>query len=80
MTTPPAIVPLLLFFVALAICFWRAPQADRLHVMLCLVAGCIWAALPVFEPSMRRSGYALIVAMFLVTGLMQPLRRSTTPD
>ena len=59
-STPPAMVPLILFFVALAICFWRIPQADRLHVMLCLVAGSIWAALPVFEPSMRRSGYALV--------------------
>ena len=73
-------VPLILFFVALAVCFWRAPQADRLHVKLCLLAGSIWASLPLFEPSMRRSGYALIVATFLVTGLMQPLRRSITHD
>jgi hypothetical protein len=35
----------------------------------------IWCSLPLFEPSMRRSGYALVVATFLVTGLTQPLRR-----
>ena len=80
MATPPAIVPLILFFVALAVCFWRTPQADRLHVKLCLLAGAIWAGLPLFEPSMRRSGYALVVASFLVTALLQPLRRSTTLD
>jgi hypothetical protein len=79
-STPPAMVPLILFFVALAICFWRIPQADRLHVKLCLLAGVIWASLPVFEHSMRRSGYALVVATFLVTALLHPLRRSTTPD
>lgn len=73
-------MPLVLFFVALAICFWRMPQADRLHIKLCLLAGAIWATLPVFEPSMRRSGYALVVATFLVTGLLQPLRRSATQD
>jgi hypothetical protein len=78
--TPPAIVPLILFFVAVAICFWRAPQADRLHVRLCLLAGGIWASLPLFEPSMRRSGYALVVATFLAIGLTQRLRRSTTHD
>jgi hypothetical protein len=78
--TPPELLPSILFFVALAICFWRTPQADRLHVMLCLVAGSIWAALPVFEPSMRRSGYALVVTGFLMTALLQPLRRSTTRD
>jgi hypothetical protein len=74
------VIPLILFFAALAIGFWRAPRADRLHVMLCLVAGGIWASLPLFEPSMRRSGYALVVAGFLVTALMQPLRRRTSQD
>ena len=73
--TSASIVPVILFFVAVVICFWRAPQADRLHVALCLTAGVVWGSLPLFEPSMRRSGYALIVTMFLAVGLTQPLRR-----
>jgi hypothetical protein len=75
MATAPSIVPLMLFFVAVVICFWRSPQADRLHVALCVIASGIWCSLPVFESSMRRSGYALVVASFLVIGLTQPLRR-----
>jgi hypothetical protein len=74
MPNTPSVAPLLVFFGALAVCFWRAPQADRLHVTLCIVAGVIWCSLPLFEPSMRRSGYALSVASFLIIGLAQPLR------
>ena len=75
MANSPRIVPLILFFVALAVCFWRAHKADRQHLTLCAIAAVIWCSLPLFEPSMRRSGYALVVATFLVTGLTQPLRR-----
>ena len=75
MPTAPSVVALILFFVAIALCFWRVPQADRLHVTLCIIAGGVWCSLPIFEPSMRRSGYALVVATFLVCGLTQPLRR-----
>jgi hypothetical protein len=72
---PPNIVPLVLFFVGVALCFCRMPQADRKHVILCLMAGVLWATLPIFEPSMRTFGYGLVVTSFLITGLTQPHRR-----
>jgi hypothetical protein len=65
----PNIVPLTFFFIALAVCFWRAPRADRTHLVLCVIASGIWSILPIFEPSMRSSGYALIVGTFLLCGL-----------
>ena len=75
MTIPPNVAPLVLFFVGVALCMWRVPQADRPHLLLCGGAGILWAILPVFEPSMRTVGYAFIVSSFLVIGLTQPLRR-----
>jgi hypothetical protein len=66
MANLPSVLPLVLFFVGIVLCFWRLPHADRKHVALCLVAGVLWATLPIFEPSMRRSGYALAVGTFLV--------------
>ena len=74
MANTPAVAPLILFFVGVALCFWRVPQADRKHVMLCIAAGLLWCTLPIFEPSMRRSGYGLVVVLFLIIGLTQPLR------
>ena len=71
----PSVIPLLLFFVGLALCFWRIPQADRWHVILCMIAGVRWFTLPIFEPTMRRSGYPLVVTSFLIFGLSQRLRR-----
>jgi hypothetical protein len=64
---------LVLFFVGVAMCMWRAPQADRTHLLLCGAAGVLWAMLPLVEPSMRTVGYAFIVSSFLVIGLTQPL-------
>jgi hypothetical protein len=69
------VLPLVLFFVGLVLCFWRLPHADRRHVILCLLAGVLWATLPIFELSMRRSGYAITVGTFLVFSLSQALRR-----
>jgi hypothetical protein len=83
MANSPSIAPLILFFVGLALCFWRTPQGDRWHVILCIAAGILWCTLPIFEPSMRRSGYGMTVALFLIIGLTQPLRRraeSRFPD
>jgi hypothetical protein len=75
MPTPPNVITLLLFFVGVALCLWRVPQADRKHVILCLLAGALWAALPLFDPSMRKLGYAFVVAYFLIISLSQPRRR-----
>jgi hypothetical protein len=67
---------LVLFFVGVAICFWRVPQADRKHVILCIAAGVLWATLPIFEPSMRTFGYGLVATSFLIIGLAQPRVRA----
>jgi hypothetical protein len=75
MASSPNITPSILFFVGVAVCVWRIPQADRWHVILCIAAGLLWCSLPIFEPSMRSSGYALVVTAFLIIGLTQPLRR-----
>jgi hypothetical protein len=75
MANSPNIITLILFFVGMALCFWRVPQADRKHVILCLVAGVLWPILPIFEPSMRRGGYGVVVTLWLIIGLTQPLRR-----
>jgi membrane protein implicated in regulation of membrane protease activity len=75
MSTPPNVITLLLFFVGVALCLWRIPQADRKHVILCFVAGVLWATLPLFDPSMRLAGYGFVVASFLVISLSQPRRR-----
>jgi hypothetical protein len=74
----PNLTALILFFAAVALCLWRIPQADRWHVVLCVAAGVIWCVLPMFEPSMRRSGYALVVTGFMVLSLTQPFRRRTS--
>ena len=68
-------ITLILFFAGVALCLWRIPQADRKHVILCLVAGVLWAALPLFDPSMRVLGYGFVVTSFLIISLSQPRRR-----
>jgi hypothetical protein len=76
------VVPLILFFIGTGLCLWRAPQADRWHAILCVLAGVFWGVLPIFDAPMRSSGYALVVASFLIVGLTQPMRRragSTLP-
>jgi hypothetical protein len=75
MPSQPSVTALFLFFIALGACLWRAPMADRRHVALSIIAGVVWCSLPIFEPSMRRWGYAFVVASFLMTALTQPLRR-----
>ena len=37
-TDTQQVVTLFLFFLGVALCFWRWPQADRWHVVLCIVA------------------------------------------
>jgi hypothetical protein len=48
------------------ICAQRVPQADRKHVILCLMAGVLWAILPIFDPSTRTLGYGFVVVLFLI--------------
>lgn len=66
---------LLVYFLALALCFWRLPQADRWHIALCAVAAILWTAIPVFNPQTRTLMYGLGVLAFLMTSLSQPIRR-----
>lgn len=55
-------------------CMWRAPQGDRRHVVLCLVAATLWFGLAVFEPRTRPPSFGFTVASFLAIGLFKALR------
>ena len=75
MANPHNVTTLIAFFVGVVLCFWRVPQADRKHVILCFVAATLWAILPLFDPSTRTLGYGLVVVLFLIISLSQPHRR-----
>jgi hypothetical protein len=66
---------LFLFFFAMDLCLWRAPQADQRHVILCGITAALWCGILLFEPRTRMSGYALIVVTFLITALAPAFRR-----
>jgi len=69
------VITLFVFFFGVALSMWRWPQADRWHVMLCVIAVVLWCGLPWFEPSMRTTDYGFIVANFLIIGLSRTFRR-----
>ena len=69
------IVTLFVFFFGLALCFWRAPQADRWHVILCFIAAGLWSSLLLLNPSTRNPMYGVAVSVFLISGLTQYFRR-----
>ena len=69
------IVTLFVFFFGVALCFWRVPQADRWHVVLCVVAAALWCSLLLFEPRTRTSGFGFTAVAFLVCALSQPFQR-----
>jgi hypothetical protein len=69
------IVTLFVFFAGVALCVWRWPQADRGHVVLCIIAAALWSSLPTFEPSTRTPGFGFIVLYFLLIALSRPFRR-----
>jgi len=69
------VVTLFVFFLGVALCFWRWPQADRGHVVLCIVAAGLWAGCLLLEPRMRTLGFLMIVSNFLIIALVRPLER-----
>jgi hypothetical protein len=69
------IVTLFVFFLGVALAMWRWPQADRWHVVLCLIAAALWCGLPLFEPRTRSAGFGFIVIYFLIVALSKPFRR-----
>jgi drug/metabolite transporter (DMT)-like permease len=73
------LVTLFVFFFGVALCFWRVPQADRWHVVLCVVAAAFWCGLLLFEPRTRTAGYGFVVITFLVCGLSQSFQRRRVP-
>ena len=68
------VVTLFVFFLGVALCFVRWPQADRWHVVLCFIAAGLWLICLLLEPRTRTFGFGLIVANFLIIALSRPLR------
>ena len=77
MGNSPNIVTLFLFFFGLALCFWRAPQADRWHLILCLVAAGLWGSLLLLDPSTRTPMFGVATSTFLIIAFAQYVRRRT---
>jgi hypothetical protein len=66
---------LTVFFFGLALCMWRAPQADRLHVVLCLCAAALWCGPLLFDPVARNPPFGIAVITSLTIGLAKYLQR-----
>ena len=69
------IIALVIFFLGVALCMWRAPQADRWHVVLCVIATAVWSGLLVFEPRTRTPIFGFIVISFLIVGFSKSFQR-----
>jgi hypothetical protein len=69
------IVTLFVFFFGVALSMWRWPQADRWHVVLCVIAAALWCGLLLFEPRTRTLGFGFIVINVLILGLSRPFQR-----
>lgn len=69
------IVVLFPFFLGVALSFWRWPQADRRHVVLCIVALGLWVGCLLLEPRTRTFGFLMIVSNFVIIALSRPIRR-----
>jgi hypothetical protein len=69
------VVTLFVFFLGVALCFVRWPQADRWHVVLCFIAAGLWLSCLLLEPRTRTGGFGFIVVSFLVIGLSRPWKQ-----
>lgn len=47
------------------------PQADRWHVVLCLVAAALWSSLLLLVPGTRTLSFGFATVTFLAIGLSQ---------
>jgi hypothetical protein len=63
------ILTIFVFFFGLALCFWRAPQADRWHLVLWLIAVTIWSNLLLLGPSTRNPMFGVALGTFLMLAL-----------
>jgi len=68
------IVTLVVFFFGVALSMWRWPQADRWHVVLCVIAAALWCGLLLFEPRTRTAGFGFTVFFFII-GLSRSFQR-----
>lgn len=75
MADTPSITTLFVFFFGVALCFWRVAQADRWHVVLCLVATGLWCGLLLFDPATRKPMFGVATSTFLIIGLAQYFQR-----
>jgi hypothetical protein len=75
MSDGPNIVTVIVLFLGVALCFWRAPRADGWHVLRCLIAGALWCSLLIFDPSTRKPMFGVAVSAFLILGLGQNVQR-----
>ena len=66
---------LFVFFLGVALCFWRAPQADRWHVVLCFIAAAIWGSLLWLVPSLRTWPFIFSALIFFLIGVLQQFIR-----
>jgi hypothetical protein len=60
------IVTLVVFFFGVALSMWRWPQADRWHVVLCVIAAALWCGLLLFELRTRTAGFGFTVFFFII--------------
>lgn len=74
-TDTQQVVTLFVFFLGVALCFVRWPQADRWHIVLCCIAAGLWTSCLLLEPRTRTLGFGIIVVSFLVIGLSRPFKR-----
>ncbi len=70
------LIVLFVFFLGVGLCFWRIPQADRWHVILCFIAAAIWGSLLWRVPSLRTLPFVVSALTFFGIGVLQPFQGS----
>jgi hypothetical protein len=63
------LIVFLVYFLGFALCMWRAPQADNLHVFLCLGAAVLWGGLFLLVPDLWTRPLTFSALIFFVVGL-----------
>ena len=73
MTHSADVTTLFVYFLGVALCFWRSPsnRGDRGHLTLCLTAALLWGGLLLFNPATRKPHFALTTGAFLMISLLQ---------
>ena len=63
------LIVLVVFFVGVGLCMWRAPQADKWHLVLCFIAAALWGGLLWFVPSLRILPFVVSALAFFGLGI-----------